>query len=71
MASDRAALLQERQQARMNKELRRAVDETNIQLAQAQHAQSVPHTHTQACVYIYMYVICVNEHMVSFIQLNS
>ncbi|KAK3564793.1 hypothetical protein QTP86_027821 [Hemibagrus guttatus] len=39
MASARAALLQERQQARINKELRRAVDETNIRLAQAQHAQ--------------------------------
>ncbi|XP_053487401.1 RIB43A-like with coiled-coils protein 2 isoform X2 [Ictalurus furcatus] len=46
MASARAALLQERQQARMNKELRRAVDETNLQLAQAQHAQRKKEVYT-------------------------
>ncbi|KAM9471213.1 RIB43A-like with coiled-coils protein 2 [Clarias gariepinus] len=39
MASARAALLQERRQARINKEMRRAMDETNLQLAQAQHEQ--------------------------------
>ncbi|KAK9952246.1 hypothetical protein ABG768_018099 [Culter alburnus] len=39
MASSRAALLLERQQARFNKELRRALDNTNAQLAQAHDAQ--------------------------------
>ncbi|XP_060741326.1 RIB43A-like with coiled-coils protein 2 [Tachysurus vachellii] len=39
MATLRAAAMEERQKARKNKELRRAVDETNIRLAQAQHEQ--------------------------------
>ncbi|XP_072519972.1 RIB43A-like with coiled-coils protein 2 isoform X2 [Salminus brasiliensis] len=39
LALARAALLQERQQARISKELRRALDNTNALLAQAQHAQ--------------------------------
>ncbi|KAA0724477.1 RIB43A-like with coiled-coils protein 2 [Triplophysa tibetana] len=39
MASARAALLLERQQERANKELRRALDNTNAQLAQAHSAQ--------------------------------
>lgn len=39
LASARAALLQERQQARINRELRRAMDNTNALLAQAQHTQ--------------------------------
>lgn len=41
MTSARAALLLERQQARFNKELRRALDNTNAQLAQAHDAQWV------------------------------
>lgn len=52
MASARAALLQERRQARINKEMRRAMDETNLQLAQAQHEQSVPHTHTHRILFL-------------------
>uniref|UniRef100_A0A8C2HSG2 RIB43A domain with coiled-coils 2 n=1 Tax=Cyprinus carpio TaxID=7962 RepID=A0A8C2HSG2_CYPCA len=40
MTSARAALLLERQQARINKELRRAMDNTNAQLAQAHDAQN-------------------------------
>ncbi|XP_026884601.2 RIB43A-like with coiled-coils protein 2 [Electrophorus electricus] len=39
LATARAALLQERQQARISKEQRRAVDQANAALAQAQHAQ--------------------------------
>lgn len=39
MTSARAALLLERQQARINKELRRAMDNTNTQLAQAHDAR--------------------------------
>ncbi|KAL1247446.1 hypothetical protein QQF64_022822 [Cirrhinus molitorella] len=39
MTSARAALLLERQQARINKELRRALDNTNAQLAQAHDAK--------------------------------
>lgn len=39
MTSARAALLLERQQARINKELRRTMDNTNAQLAQAHDAQ--------------------------------
>lgn len=39
MASARAALLLERQQERANKELRRALDNTNAQLAQDHNAQ--------------------------------
>ncbi|XP_066505968.1 RIB43A-like with coiled-coils protein 2 [Hoplias malabaricus] len=39
LASARAALLQERQQARINKELRRGIDNTNAQLALIQHRQ--------------------------------
>ncbi|XP_007228416.3 RIB43A-like with coiled-coils protein 2 [Astyanax mexicanus] len=39
LASARAALLLERQQARISKELRRSLDNTNALLAQAQHAQ--------------------------------
>lgn len=39
MASAHAALLLERQQARANKELRRALDNTNAQLAQTHNAQ--------------------------------
>ncbi|MCJ8734435.1 hypothetical protein PDJAM_G00235340 [Pangasius djambal] len=46
MASARAALLHERQQARINKELRRAVDETNMQLAQAQNARRKKEVYT-------------------------
>ncbi|KAL0155620.1 hypothetical protein M9458_049883, partial [Cirrhinus mrigala] len=38
MTSARAALLLERQQARINKELRRAMDNTNAQLVQAHDA---------------------------------
>lgn len=41
MTSARAALLLERRQARFNKELRRALDNTNAQLAQAHDAQWV------------------------------
>lgn len=37
----RAALLLERQQARMNKKLRQELDDTNAQLAQTQKEQSV------------------------------
>ncbi|KTG05953.1 hypothetical protein cypCar_00018124 [Cyprinus carpio] len=40
MTSARAALLLERQQARINKELRRAMDNTNAQLAQAHDDQN-------------------------------
>ncbi|XP_017576530.1 RIB43A-like with coiled-coils protein 2 [Pygocentrus nattereri] len=39
LASARAALLQERRQERISKELRRALDNTNTQLAQMQKAQ--------------------------------
>ncbi|KAI4881272.1 hypothetical protein NFI96_033794 [Prochilodus magdalenae] len=39
LATARAALLQERRQARISKELRRALDNTNSQLAQIQRAQ--------------------------------
>ncbi|XP_060782730.1 RIB43A-like with coiled-coils protein 2 [Neoarius graeffei] len=46
MASARTALLQERQQARINKELRRAVDETNKELAQVQHEQRKKEVYT-------------------------
>ncbi|TSS60397.1 RIB43A-like with coiled-coils protein 2 [Bagarius yarrelli] len=46
MVLARAALLQERQQARTSKELRRAMDETNRQLAQAQHAQRKKEVYT-------------------------
>ncbi len=41
MTLARAALLLERQQARINKELRRAMDNTNTQLAQAHDARWV------------------------------
>lgn len=41
MTSARAALLLERQQARVNKELRRAMDNANSQLAQVHDARWV------------------------------
>ncbi|XP_062855736.1 RIB43A-like with coiled-coils protein 2 [Trichomycterus rosablanca] len=46
MASARALLLQERHQARINKELRRAVDQTNMHLAQIQHTQRKKEVYT-------------------------
>lgn len=48
--SARAALLMERQQARLSKQLRRDLDRANVQLAQEQRQQSVIHPHRSNAV---------------------
>lgn len=45
--SGRAALLLERRQTKLNKQLRRQLDSTNVRLAETRRQQSVIHSYTR------------------------
>lgn len=64
LESARTALLLERQQARLNKQLRKHLDGTNIKLAESQREQSVFHSivHTHA-VYLIIVSLIIFELM--------